>query len=231
MIGPLFLYSTSPAPHEATIVDRARQHQADRAGPLNAVVLQTAMATPSDADLASLRQHFCTQGVDVNLHDSGVAGRDDAQDSTLAGQIAAADLVLITGGSPALLDDRMAGTAALSALRSASEGGAVIAGCSAGAIVFGAGLPQRTDATVHGRPLWGWLPRTLIAPHFGNYDLEPWLTSFPGCTVLGIPDGGMALVTDGRDVRPVDRRPLTILPPGSPEGRVLGPGDRLTLPT
>lgn len=50
---------------------------------------------------------------------------------------------------------------------------------------------------------WGWIRRTLVAPHFGRYDIDPWLQTFPDCTVLGIPDDAMALVLHGRQVRSV----------------------------
>lgn len=97
MVGPLFLYSTSPSPHEPTILTWAGRHQPDRSRPLAAVVVQTALIDPSPAE---------------------------------------------------------------------------------------------------------------VAPHFGRYDIKPWLRAFPECTDLGIPDGAMALVLRGREVEPVGSQPL-----------------------
>jgi cyanophycinase-like exopeptidase len=214
MLGPLFLYSTSPAPHEAAILARVR----NPARPLSAVVMQGALPEPSDADLAGLRSHFCTQGVEVVLSDSGLATRADAYRRSVADRLAAADLVLITGGSPELLGERTIGTPALVALRAASENGAVIAGCSAGAVVIGAGM-------VVGRRslgLWGWLPRTVVAPHFGLFDIEPWVDAFPNCTVLGIPNDAMALVSNGNEVETIGDRTV-ILRTGA-DVQKLGPG-------
>lgn len=214
MLGPLFLYSTSPAPHEAAILARVRSP----ARPLSAVVMQGALPEPSEADLAGLRSHFCTQGVEVVLSDSGLATRADAYRRSVADRLAAADLVLITGGSPELLCERTIGTPALAALRAASENGAVIAGCSAGAVVLGAGM-------VVGRRslgLWGWLPQIVVAPHFGLFDIEPWVDAFPNCTVLGIPNDAMALVSNGNEVETIGDRTL-ILRTGA-DVQKLGPG-------
>src|SRR5579875_2085816 len=145
MLGPLFLYSTSPAPHERTILElagrsrrlrsrpRSARWRSDSGRPISAVVMQTALPEPNDAELDGLRNHFCTQGFEVALCDSGLANREDARRESVAARLREADLVLITGGSPALLYERTVDTPALAALRAASENGAVVAGCSAGA--------------------------------------------------------------------------------------------------
>jgi cyanophycinase-like exopeptidase len=159
--------------------------------------MQTALPDPSDAELAGLRSHFCTQGVEVVLSDSGLASRADAYRPAVADRLAAADLVLITGGSPELLCERTVATPALAALRKASESGAVIAGCSAGAIVLGAGMPIGKGDDRRSIALWGWLPRTVVVPHFGNFDTKPWVQAFPHCSMLGIPNDAMALVRHG----------------------------------
>jgi cyanophycinase len=210
MIGPLFLYSTSPAPHEVTILSWARRRRSDPATPLSAVVMQTALNEPSEAELDGLRSHFCTQGVDVRLEDSGLATRPDAHRNSVADRLAAADLLLITGGSPDLLCERTTGTPALAALQAASDSGAVIAGCSAGAAVIGAGMPIGKGEGRRPVAFWGWLPRTLVAPHFGHFDIEPWLEGFPQCTVLGIPNDAMALIVHGAEVRNIGNRALTL---------------------
>ncbi|HVX42472.1 MAG TPA: Type 1 glutamine amidotransferase-like domain-containing protein [Mycobacteriales bacterium] len=227
MIGPLFLYSTSPAPHEAVILDWARRRRSDPARPISAVVVQTPMPEPDDACLEGLRSHFCTQGVDVDVTDSGLAARPDALRPAVSDRIAAADLVLITGGSPQLLYERTADTPAIDALRAASDSGAVIAGCSAGAAAFGVGMVIGRGETPRPIPLWGWLTRTVVAPHFGQYAIEPWLDAFPDCTVLGIPDGAMAFVLGGNDVQAVGSQPLVLK--SRNEVKSIGPSDRALL--
>ncbi len=222
VLGPLFLYSTSPAPHEAAILARARRP--NLAKPLSAVVMQTALPEPNDAEIDGLRSHFCTQGVDVLLDDSGLATRQDAYRGSVTERLAAADLVLITGGSPQLLYERTVGTPALAALRAASASGAVIAGCSAGAVVIGAGM------LIDGRralELWGLLPRIVVAPHFGRFDIEPWVRAFAHCAVLGIPDGAMALVLNGIDLQVMGDRALGLR--SGAAARQLEPGQHVRL--
>jgi cyanophycinase len=186
--------------------------------------MQTALQEPNDAELDGLRSHFCTQGVEVLLRDSGLATREDAHRTSVADRLATADLVLITGGSPELLCERTIGTPALAALRAASESGAVIAGCSAGAAVIGAGMPIGT-----GRPLglWAWLPRTVVAPHFDRFDIEPWVDAFPHCTILGIPNDAMALVLNGTELTTMGDRALS-LQTGA-DAQLLGPAQHARL--
>lgn len=188
--GTVFLYSTSPAPHEPTIL--AAVPRAGHDGePIHAVALRTAQDDPSDSDLEVLAGHFATQpGFPVDLVDSGVRSRADAFDPDVVGRLAAAELVLVSGGSPTRLVDTLRGTTALAALQSAPRRGAVVAGCSAGAAVLGDGMID------FGRPLrtWGWLSGVLVAPHFGRYDHQPWLRAFRGRSMIGIPDGAMARV-------------------------------------
>ncbi len=174
----LFLYSTSPAPHEQTILAACRR-------PTRAVAVLTALEAPDPSQLELLRGHF-----PVPLEDSGLASREDAYDPAVVSRLAAADLVLIGGGSPRRLVEATLGTPALDALRLAYDNGTVIAGCSAGAVVFGAGMLDGTERL----DLWDWLPDTLVAPHFGQYDLEPWRRAYPSCEVLGIRDDAMVRI-------------------------------------
>ncbi|MBM7785635.1 Type 1 glutamine amidotransferase-like domain-containing protein [Tenggerimyces flavus] len=196
---PLFLYSTSPAPHEQTILGACRRPTR----PTRAVALLAALEAPDAALLDGLRGHF-----PVPLDDSGLASRDDAYDKAVVSRLASADLVLIGGGSPLRLVEVTRGTPALAALRSAYDNGAVLAGCSAGAAVFGAGMLAGAEPLA----LWGWLPNTVVAPHFGQYDIEPWRQAYPTCDILGIPDDAMAKV-DGAETTSLGPVDLTVLPP------------------
>jgi cyanophycinase-like exopeptidase len=120
------------------------------------------------------------------MDDSGLVNRRDAYQPGVVRRLENADLVLITGGSPERVYDCTVDTPALHALRVASDRGAVIAGCSAGAIVVGAGMPiGAADDRRPGR-FWELIRRTVVAPHFGRYDIKPWLRSFPECVVLGL---------------------------------------------
>ena len=189
--------------------------------------MQTALQEPNAAELDGLRSHFCTQGVEVLLHDSGLVTRQDAYRESVSDRLAAADLVLVTGGSPERLCGRTIGTPALTALRAASESGAVIAGCSAGAVVTGAGMPIGKGDHRRPLPLWEWLPRTVVAPHFGLFDIEPWVQDFADCSVLGIPNDAMALILRGVDLENIGDRAL-ILRTGA-QVQQIGPAQRARL--
>ena len=79
--------------------------------------------------------HFAALGADpvpVLVRD-----RASADDAAAAEAIAAADLIYFSGGKPGHLLEVLSGTAAGAALREAHARGAVVAGCSAGAMVMG----------------------------------------------------------------------------------------------
>ncbi len=173
--------------------------------------MQTALSDPSLAELDALRAHFCTKSVDVAMDDSGLATRKDAYRPDVVRRLETADLILITGGSPERLYDCTVDTPALNALRVASDRGAVIAGCSAGAIVVGAGMPIGTADNLRPGRFWALIERTVVAPHYGRYDIKRWLQAFPDCTVLGIPDDTMALVLHGCEIQSVGDQPIHLV--------------------
>ncbi len=80
------------------------------------------------------------------------------------------------------------------------------------------------------KSLWGWLPTTLVAPHFGHYDVGPWLDAFPACTALGIPDGAMALVSQLLDVEAIGSEPLKLVRRGDTSPLTITANDRIRLP-
>ncbi len=187
MTGTIFLYSTSPAPHESTILRAVRRDRRCDAGPIRAVALRAGLEQPDDADLAQLGRQF---GRDpefpVGLTDSGLGCRGDAADPAVISRLEQADLVLIGGGSPVRILELTRDTPALAALLVAIRRGTVVAGCSAGAIVLGAG-----------------------------HDIAPWRRAFPTAPILGIPDGAMAVITEPGGIDSVGEPVIKILTPGS----------------
>jgi len=99
-----------------------------------------------------------------------VLDRRDADDQQLAAQVAGAGLVYLSGGNPGYLADTLRGTAVLEAIVAAWQGGAALAGCSAGACA----LTAVADDTRRGaaRPGLGVVPGLVVLPHFDR--IERW---------------------------------------------------------
>jgi cyanophycinase len=133
-----------------------------------------------------------------------VRDRDSADDPGTAAAIAGADLVYFSGGKPGHLLEALRGTAAGSALLEAHARGAVVAGCSAGAMVLGA-----HQFRVGGRFLQlpvGWqdalglAPGLVIVPHYDAFPeamVVPMALAVPPDSVIVGIDENTALV--GRD--------------------------------
>lgn len=138
-------------------------------------------------------EHFTRLGAQVEA--VGVIDRASAEDETLATRIRAANFVYLSGGKPGYLYKTLNGTRAWAAIESVLNRGGVVAGCSAGAMVFGERFPNF--------PLpWPWqaalnyLPGAVIIPHFDeiNAGFVNLIKSLLGkSTLIGI-EGNTALV-------------------------------------
>ncbi|HEY8168889.1 MAG TPA: Type 1 glutamine amidotransferase-like domain-containing protein [Candidatus Limnocylindrales bacterium] len=138
------------------------------------------------------RQHFTALGAEVEP--VLVRDRDDAQEAANAQAIGEADLVYLSGGKPDFLYDVIAGTAVERALHEAHERGAVLAGCSAGAMVLAdrrIRWRRRIPFPPSWQPAFGFVARTAVAPHYDAIP-EPILAAF----ILTAPRGGVVLGID-----------------------------------
>ena len=134
-----------------------------------------------------------------------VQDRDSAGDPDAAAAISGADFVYLSGGKPGHLLDALRGTALGAALGEAHDRGAVVAGCSAGAMVLGA-HQLRVGGGRFLQPPVGWqdglglAPGLVIVPHYDAFPetmVAPLALTVPkGSVVVGI-DEETALV--GRD--------------------------------
>jgi cyanophycinase len=147
--------------------------------------------------------HFAALGAEVEP--VLVRGVEDADDPAAVAAIGEADLVYMSGGKPGHLLDALEGSEVGAALRAAHARGAVIAGCSAGAMVL-AGRQLRSGGRAFVQFPIGWrdalglVPGTIVIPHYDAFP-EPLsaamvLAAPAGSVVLGI-DEETALV--GRD--------------------------------
>lgn len=127
--------------------------------------------------------HFAALGAETT--GVMVLNRTDAEDPQHSAAVADADWIYFSGGKPGHLVETLAGTPFWSAVLARHRGGAVLAGSSAGAMMFGsrtfhfpdgldeAGLPRRVAT----RDALGLLPGILVAPHFDAVPVEWWQSS------------------------------------------------------
>ena len=98
-----------------------------------------------------------------------VGTRDDAEDPALAGAVAGAGLIYLSGGKPQYLADVLRGTAVWAAIVAAWEAGAALAGCSAGAMVMAARIPSLRPPRHGGGDGLGLLSHLRVIPHFDAF--------------------------------------------------------------
>ncbi len=187
--------------------------------PERAVLLATAAAEEGEERLRYWTElgtrHFGRLGVEaVPLP---VLTAQDAANEELAAEVAGAGLVYLSGGNPGYLASALRGSAVWAAIVAAWEGGAALAGCSAGACALSfvaedvralragheqgpAATDASRDATPSGLAL---VPEMAVIPHFDR--MARWAPGLaerylrrvpPGVTVVGI-DEDTALVTAG----------------------------------
>ena len=147
--------------------------------------------------------HFGSLGAEVEP--VLVRDREGAGDRAAAQAIGEADLIYLSGGKPSYLMDALDGTAVGRALGTAHERGAVLAGCSAGAMVLAAHVfdfrIRLLPWPVRWRSGLAFVPDASVIPH---YDLWPEpmtaliaLQAPRGTRVLGIDEGTAVVGRDG----------------------------------
>jgi cyanophycinase-like exopeptidase len=174
---------------------RAPRQSMDERG---AVLIDSASPEP-DGGLA--KQLSALLGTEVR--DSGLRDRDDAFDPRVAESIRSAAAIFLDGGSVLRLYSTLSATPALEALVAASDAGAVLVACSAGAQLLGRGCLARLDPDGGEEPLrlLGWLGRFVIHPHCSGQGeeelLRRTLAAFQGSAGLGIAHRGAVVVHPG----------------------------------
>ena len=137
-------------------------------GPARVVTLATAAGSEGSQRLCYWDElgvrHFSSLGVD-SVEPLPVVDRKSAEDERLADLIRQANFVYLSGGKPGYLYHTLAGSPVWQAICSVLEQGGVVAGCSAGAMIFGEQIPGIRNLVQLG-PGFGFLPRSFIVPHF-----------------------------------------------------------------
>lgn len=147
-------------------------------------------------------EHFSSLGAEVEP--VLVRDRADAEDAAFCQAVGEADLIYLSGGKPGYLSGTVGGSRLEHAIWSAHARGAVLAGCSAGAMA----LAERHFEFRRGKLIWpvrwregfGLVPNVSVLPHYDAFP-EPLslllaLQAPRGSTVIGL-DEETAIV--GRD--------------------------------
>ncbi len=198
MPGPLALVGSG----EYTTAMLAVERELIAGRPPRYVQIPTAAAREGDARLA-----YWVKLGQAQADRLGVAAvpllildRSEADDAAIADQIAGAGLIYLSGGSPAYLADTLRGTAVWRAIVAAWEGGAALAGCSAGAMALSDRVPDLRHPAGGDREGLGLLPHIRVLPHFDAMvgripDLltRPFLRPPAGVSLVGV-DENTALV-------------------------------------
>jgi cyanophycinase len=206
MTGTIALVGAGEFLDTMSAVDRALL---EMAGGSRVVVLPTASAP----DGPGVPERWAQMGVEhfnrLGAQTEAVMALDRTAcfDPTLAERVRTANLIYFSGGKPDYLYNTLVETPVWAAVRAVLEGGGVVAGCSAGAMIMGSHVPAFSKRLgvpwVDGwQPAFGLVPQGIIVPHYN--ELPEMLVGVvfgrrpPGSFLIGV-DAHTALVgTDGR---------------------------------
>jgi len=206
MRGPVALVGAGEFLPEMTDVDAGLLGSTGRARP-RVVVLPTASFPDGEAVFqrwAALGvTHFSSLGAEVEP--VLVRDRAGADDVAAAQAVGEADLIYLSGGKPSYLLRVLSGTAVGGALWAAHERGAVLAGCSAGAMTLADHAfdfrARMAPWPLRWRHALGFATGVAVIPHYDAWP-EPLsaliaLQAPRGCTTLGIDEGTAVVGRDG----------------------------------
>jgi len=120
--------------------------------------------------------------------------RDEADDPALAALVEGAGLVYLSGGNPPYLAATLRGSRLWEAVRAAWEGGAALAGCSAGAMALTGWAPYVREMHREPEPGLGVLPTWRVLPHFDR--MREWLPDLDQQVLADLPEGHLLLGID-----------------------------------
>ncbi len=161
------------------------------------VCLPTAAGEEGEASIRHWSQlgvdHFTKLGAKVEA--VKVVDRASADDESLTERIRAANFVYLSGGKPDYLLKVMRDSKAWAAINDVLTRGGVVAGCSAGAMIFGEHIPS-FPTILPFKNAFGFLPNVVIVPHYDEFG-EQWggaIKMVMGNKILIGVDGNTALI-------------------------------------
>jgi cyanophycinase len=204
--GPVALIGAGEFLPAMTSIDRSLLAATGRARP-RVVIVPTASA-PDGEDVfqrwaAMGVQHFSSLGAEVEP--IYVRDRGGADDEAIVQAVGEADLVYLSGGKPGHLASVLDGSGLGHAIVEAHLRGAVVAGCSAGAMVLASRLPgvrrHKVPFPLRWRTGLGLAPGSVVLPHYDGWP-EPVMALMAlqaprGWVVLGIDEDTAAVGRDG----------------------------------
>lgn len=98
-----------------------------------------------------------------------VNDREDANNPEFADLINGAGLIYLSGGDPNFLAETLRGTLVWSTIEATWQGGAALAGCSAGAMALGAWIPSLRHPRKGSTAGLGLLAHVGVIPHFDAF--------------------------------------------------------------
>jgi len=113
--------------------------------------------------------HFTRLGADAQA--LPVIDVESANDPNYASAVETADVIYFSGGKPGYLYQTMKDSLVWESAQKAWARGAVYAGCSAGAMILGAEMPDFRAAGIRSTAAFGVLPIKLLLPHFDAMSL------------------------------------------------------------
>jgi cyanophycinase len=157
-------------------------------------------------------EHFARLGAAAEPVD--ILARADAYDPRWLPALEAADFIYFSGGSPVHVVQTLLDSPAWEVVRARHAAGAVLAGCSAGAMAFGGltlqpGVLRGATPDTSQAPVWhvalGLVPGVIVLPHFdrmasrlGKARLRSMAATVPaGLTLIGVDEDTALVSLDG----------------------------------
>lgn len=145
------------------------------------------------------KEYFSRLGTDAQS--VAVIDRETAMDGNLANQIGEANFVYLSGGGPSYLYETLVDTKAWDAILGVLEKGGVVAGCSAGAMIWGERMPGFLPPPFPWKPGFNIVSGASMLPHYDELPgfiariyrsinfTRPTLIGIEGYTALVVKDG------------------------------------------
>ena len=157
--------------------------------PSRFVQLATAAAPEGRAALRRWHELGATAADRIGVEQVVVDVRDraGAEDPQLAGLVAGAGLIYLSGGDPGFLTDTLRDSAVWAAILASWRDGAALAGCSAGAMAMSGSVPGIRKPWQDARPGLGVVPGVEVLPHFDKF--AGWMPDLLVRRIAGAPAG------------------------------------------